>query len=108
MIQRKIGPQVVLVEASERLAARVAESIEASRRCPRPRGGRSVRLLVSDLAPQVVEAARSICGRDVKLEKAAGNDPGEPRPGRSYPQAVGALRRMPAAGIRAAQDRAGP
>lgn len=68
VVQRKIGPQVVLIEASERLAARVAESIG-----PAPlamlSGGRSVRLLASDLAPQVVEAVRSICGRDAKLEK---------------------------------------
>jgi len=68
VIQRKIGPQVVLVEASERLAARVAESI-GHQALPAAFGGRSVRLLVSDLAPPVVEAARSICGRDVKLEK---------------------------------------
>lgn len=68
VIQRKIGPQVVMVEASERLAARVAESI-GHQALPAASGGRSVRLLVSDLAPQVVAAARSICGRDVQLEK---------------------------------------
>jgi hypothetical protein len=46
----------------------VAESI-GHQALPAASGGRSVRLLVSDLAPQVVAAARSICGRDVKLEK---------------------------------------
>lgn len=71
VIQRKIGPQVTLVEVSARLAARVAEHLKtASAPVRSPAGGRKVRLLVSDLTPQVVQAARMICGRTVELEKA--------------------------------------
>ena len=71
VIQRKIGPQVTLVEVSARLAARVAEHLKtASAPVRPPAGGRKVRLLVSDLTPQVVQAARMICGRTVELEKA--------------------------------------
>ena len=72
VIQRKIGPQVTLVEVSARLAARVAEHLKTSSATVRsPAGGRKVRLLVSDLTPQVMQAARMICGRSVELEKAA-------------------------------------
>ena len=71
VIQRKIGPQVTLVEVSARLAARVAEHLKTSSAPDRsPAVGRKVRLLVSDLTPQVAQAARMICGRNVKLEKA--------------------------------------
>ena len=71
VIQRKIGPQVTLVEVSARLAARVAEHLKtASAPVRSPTGGRKVRLLVSDLTPQVAQAARMICGRTVELEKA--------------------------------------
>jgi glutamate racemase len=71
VIQRKIGPQVVLVEASARLASRVVEHVQTSNAAVRsPVGGRKVRLLVSDLAPQVVRAARMIWGRNLELEKA--------------------------------------
>jgi glutamate racemase len=72
VIQRKIGPQVVLVEASARLASRVAQHLKIQGASVRPPAGdRKVRLLVSDLTPQVVQAARMICGRNVELEKAA-------------------------------------
>ena len=71
VIQRKIGPQVTLVEVSARLAARVAEHLKtASAPVRSPTGGRKVRLLVSDLTQQVVQAARMICGRTIELEKA--------------------------------------
>ncbi len=71
VIQRKIGPQVVLVEASARLASRVAEhlKIQAAPAAP-PAGGQKVRLLVSDLTPQVMQAARRIRGHHVELEMA--------------------------------------
>jgi glutamate racemase len=71
VIQRKIGPQVVLVEASARLASRVTEHLEVQGPSSSPAsGGGKVQLWVSDLTPQVAEAARMICGRDVKLERA--------------------------------------
>lgn len=73
LIQRKIGPQVALVEASARLAARVAERRPAweAPGSPPP-GGPTLRLLVSDLTPQVMQAARILLGRRVTLEKADG------------------------------------
>jgi glutamate racemase len=71
VIQRKIGPQVVVVEASERLAARVADHLKTKGPpTPQAAGRRRIQLMVTDLAPQVMQAAESICGRGVKLEKA--------------------------------------
>jgi glutamate racemase len=71
VIQRKIGPQVVLVEASERLAVRVAEHLKTNEPpASQASGRRSIQVMVTDLAPQVIQAAQSICGRGVKLEKA--------------------------------------
>jgi glutamate racemase len=71
VIQRKIGPQVTLVEVSARLAARVADHLKTSGAPARsPADGCKVRLLVTDLTPQVVQAARMICGRSVELERA--------------------------------------
>jgi glutamate racemase len=71
VIQRKIGPQVTLVEVSARLAARAAEHLKTFRAAARSvAGGRKLRLMVSDLTPQVVQAARMICGRSIELEKA--------------------------------------
>jgi glutamate racemase len=70
VVQRKIGPQVALVEASERLAARVAERLRLQKPPPAG-GGRRLRLLVSDLTPLVAQAARAICGREATLERAA-------------------------------------
>ena len=72
VIQRKMGPQVVLVEASAGLVSRVAEHF--LNREPPPAvavNGRKVRLLVSDLTPQVVHAARLLGGGEVTLEKTA-------------------------------------
>jgi len=70
LIQRKIGSQVVLVEASARLASRVAEHLRIQTSpVPSTSGARKVQLFVSDLTPQVVQSARVICGRFVKLEK---------------------------------------
>jgi len=64
-------PQVTLVEVSARLAARVAEHLKTASALSgrRPAAERSG-FLVSDLTPQVVQAARMICGRTVELEKA--------------------------------------
>jgi len=71
VIQRKIGSQVVLVEASAKLASRVAQHLKTPNAPVQlPAGARKVRLLVTDLTPQVVQAGRMICGRNVKLEKA--------------------------------------
>jgi glutamate racemase len=72
VIQRKIGPQVFLVEASARLASRVAEHLKVSNAPVRPPADdRRVRLLVSDLTPQLAQTARMICGHKVVLERAA-------------------------------------
>jgi glutamate racemase len=71
VLQRKIGPQVALVDASAALAARVAEHLRPPGTLPPPgAAGQRVRLMVSDLAPQVARAAHLICGREVRLEKA--------------------------------------
>jgi glutamate racemase len=71
VIQRKVGPQVVLVEASTRLASRVAEHFQIQEPPPgTERGGRKVQLLVSDLTPQVAQTARLFLGSNVKLEQA--------------------------------------
>jgi glutamate racemase len=72
LIQRKIGPQVVLVEASARMAARVAEHLQAQALpSATERTGRKLRLLVSDLTPHVAQAARLFLGRNATLERAA-------------------------------------
>lgn len=71
VIQRKVGPQVVLVEASERLASRVAESLQIQEPAPGAvREGRKARFLVSDLTPQLARTARLFLGRRVELERA--------------------------------------
>jgi len=71
VIQRKIGSQVVLVEASDPLASRVAEFLRIQEPAPgAERSGRKVRLLVSDLTPQVARTARMFMGRHVELERA--------------------------------------
>ncbi len=71
VIQRKVGPQVILVEASARLASRVAEHLRVQ--APPPpaeHNPRKVQLLVSDLTPHLVQAARRFLGRHVTLERA--------------------------------------
>jgi glutamate racemase len=71
VIQRKIGPQVTLVEASARLAARVAEHVRLQEAVSGPPAAcGKIRLMVSDLTPQVAQTARMICGHQVQLEKA--------------------------------------
>jgi glutamate racemase len=71
MIQRKVGPQVVLVEASVRLVSRLAERLRVQvPPAVAERGPRTVRLLVSDLTPHLVQTARRFLGRNVSLEQA--------------------------------------
>ncbi len=71
VIQRKVGPQVILVEASANLASRVAEHLRFQEPPPAAeRGGRKVQLWVSDLTPQVAQTARRFLGRNVTLERA--------------------------------------
>jgi glutamate racemase len=72
VIQRKIGSQVVLVEATAGLVSRVAEHLQNQEPPPAAAvNGRKVQLLVTDLTPQVTQAARRLGGGDVKLERAA-------------------------------------
>jgi len=71
VIQRKVGRQVILVEASARLALRVAEPVQAQ--VPPPpaaRRPRKVQFMVSDFTPHLVQAARRFLGRQVTLERA--------------------------------------
>jgi glutamate racemase len=73
VVQRKMGMQVSLVEPAAALATRVAAHLKrpaagGERIAGRPR----VRLLVSDLTPQAVRAARWIVGRPVVLETPEG------------------------------------
>lgn len=69
VIQRKMGPQVTLVEPAEELAGRVAAHVRAAAGAGRRSGGdRRVRLVVSDLTPQVQRAAQAILGRPAGLE----------------------------------------
>lgn len=71
LIQRKIGPQVLLVEASARLASRVAEYLRVQAAPPAAEPGpRKVQLMVSDLTPHLVQTARRFLGRPVTLERA--------------------------------------
>ena len=71
LIQRKVGPQVALVEASASLASRVAEHLQARAPSPTaPHRVRTIRLWVSDLTPQVAQTARRLLGRSVVLERA--------------------------------------
>jgi glutamate racemase len=71
VIQRKVGPQVILVEASARLASRLAEHLRVQTPPPAAeRGPRTVRLLVSDLTPHLVQIARRFMGRQATLERA--------------------------------------
>ncbi len=71
VIQRKVGPQVILVEASVRLASRLAEHLGVQGPPPAAeRGPRTVRLWASDLTPHLVQIARRLLGRQVTLERA--------------------------------------
>lgn len=70
VIQRKMGPQVTLVEPADELAGRVAAHLQAAGVAGRPTGDRRVRLMVSDLTPHVRRAAQGILGRSAELEPA--------------------------------------
>jgi glutamate racemase len=71
VIQRKMGSQVTLVEPVAELAGRVVAHLNAAAAagCPSA-GARRVRLVVSDLTPQVQRAAQAILGRPADLEPA--------------------------------------
>jgi glutamate racemase len=71
LIQRKMGPQVTVVDPAETAARLVAEWVSASGAGDRRSGaGRGMRLLVSELTPRVQRAALDVVGHPVALESA--------------------------------------